>query len=306
MISALDVPMLIQADYSFVVVNDKMNRSINDFISKHARLGYGSPRLSQITNLNTNALAQLWHDGLPIQTLESLVTYINNGSINAVIDCASESIRAQLFVTQMRDASLQPLALQDVHFKVGELLAGRLIDEFGVSMDIVETVQLPHVQGNMFKGLSCSHVSNILILPLMRGGEPLAKGIYSSFPSAQFIHFYDQENEIDQRNNLLDKALHSSDTKKPLNVAVVDSVINTGSSIKRAINHIYQVAKVVSPDLEIVLFVLSGVMQQEAAVELPRLYPRVRFVTLRVSDNKFTGKGGSDTGNRLFGTTSLD
>ena len=52
------------------------------------------------------------------------------------------------------------------------------------------------------------------------------------------------------------------------------------------------------------VFVLAGVTQLEASIKLPLEYPRVRFFSLRVSTNKYTGKRGTDTGNRLFGTLS--
>ena len=31
-------------------------------------------------------------------------------------------------------------------------------------------------------------------------------------------------------------------------------------------------------------------------------YPNISFYALRISENKYTGKGGTDTGNRLFNT----
>ena len=296
--------MLNESDYSFVVVNDKMNRTMAKFISQRSLLGSNSS-LNQIIDLNPESLSRAWHDGLPIQTLEGLLRYLKSGEVNRVIDCVSEGITAQILAAKMRDAKIQGPALQSVHVQVGEFLAAKLIDEFGTLLNLVETVEHSHVQGCLFKGLSSSSTENVLILPLMRGGEPLARGIYSLFTAAQFIHFYDQE-EIIERNTLLEMALRCCCTTKPVNIIIADSVINTGSSIKRVINHINKIASEVSADLQFVLFVLSGVMQQEAAAELPRQFPRVRFITLRVSINKYTGKGGTDTGNRLFGTTHLD
>jgi hypothetical protein len=49
--------------------------------------------------------------------------------------------------------------------------------------------------------------------------------------------------------------------------------------------------------------VLSGVMHEGAAAALPGEFPRARFLTLRVSSNQYSGRGGTDTGNRLFGTS---
>lgn len=303
---ALDVPMLCESDHSFVVVNDKMNRSMKDFISKHAALGLANSGLSQLIDLDPSALAQMWHDGLPIQTLESLLCCIKTSSSNVVIDCSSTSVYAQQLAAEMRDASRNGPSLQNIHEKVGELLANRLIDEFGLINGLVENIEIPHVQGGTFTGLSSAHIKNVVVLPLMRGGEPMARGVYSRFPSAQFIHFYDGESEINERNGLLRKALEKLNGKKPVNIVIADSVINSGNSIKRAIAHIYRITKGISTDMQLALFVLSGVMQQDAAGLLPRQFPRVRWVSLRVSNNKYTGKGGTDTGNRLFGTTLID
>ena len=158
----------------------------------------------------------------------------------------------------------------------------------------------------MSSGVGVSSAAPVIILPLMRGGEPMATGVYSCFPTASFIHFYDQEIEIEQRNSLLAKALEQLHSIETVNIFLVDSVINSGRSIKRAIKALHQMSEKVNPKLELVIFVLSGVMQEEAADNLPCQFMRVRFLTLRVSRNKYTGKGTSDTGNRLFGTTLVD
>ena len=188
---------------------------------------------------------------------------------------------------------------------MGELLADKLIDEFGVIAELVDTVEISHVQGSTFTGLTNSGTSNIVVLPLMRGGEPMARGVYSRFPLSLFIHFYDDEDDLHQRNGLLTKAFEHMDPSKPVKIIIADSVVNSGSSIRRAISYIRKVAHEINPGLQIALFVLSGVMQEGAAEILPRQFPRVRFITVRVSSNQYTGRGAIDTGNRLFGTTSV-
>lgn len=294
--------MLCESDYAYVVVNDKMNRSMKKFIARSARAGLSHCRLNQLINLDPNALAQVWHDGLPVQTLESLLDDLKTSAINAILDCTSVSVTAQILATQMRDASLRGPALQSAHESMGKLLADKLTDEFGETMGLVESVELCHVQGGSFKGMGSSCTSNIVILPLMRGGEPMARGVFSRFQSALFVHFYDE----DQRNDLLAKAFQHLDSTKPVNIVITDSVINTGSSIIRAITNIRRMAHEVNSELQLIMYVLSGVIQEKAAELLPRQFLRVRFITLRVSKNKYTGKGGSDTGNRLFGKTLVD
>lgn len=296
--SALDVPMLCESDQAFVVVNDKMNQSMGDFIARQTCGGSSHCRLSQLIDLDPSLLCQVWHDGLPIQTLESLLRDLKTSTSNAIFDCATVSVTSEIIAAQTRDANLEGLALQQAHEKMGQLLADKLVDEFGTLMQLVETVQISHVQGGTFAGL---RASNVVILPLMRGGEPMARGIYSRFPTSLFIHFYDGVDSGDQRNNLLAQAFERMTATRPVNIVVADSVVNTGSSIKGAISEIHRIARGANPDLQLVLFVLSGVMQEKAAELLPAQLPRVRFITLRVSKNQYKGVGASDTGNKLFG-----
>ncbi len=59
------------------------------------------------------------------------------------------------------------------------------------------------------------------------------------------------------------------------------------------------------------IFVVAGVIQAQALSEgrladVLRVDTNVWFVALRQSENKFTGKGTTDTGHRLFNTTHLD
>lgn len=51
--------------------------------------------------------------------------------------------------------------------------------------------------------------------------------------------------------------------------------------------------------------VICMVMQEEAQA-LAMEFPLVRFIAMRVSQNKFKGLGGTDTGHRLFNTTFLE
>jgi hypothetical protein len=84
------------------------------------------------------------------------------------------------------------------------------------------------------------------------------------------------------------------------NVILVDSVVNEGMRIRRAIGHVDSLLLPCGPKPR--LFVLTGVMQAKSSSTLPAQFPRIRFLTLRVSENKYSGQGGTDTGNRLFGT----
>ena len=63
-----------------------------------------------------------------------------------------------------------------------------------------------------------------------------------------------------------------------------------------------------SPTIRIV--VVAGVVQEQAISKGGLVYEHSRhaaldLVALRISENKYSGKGGTDTGNRLFNTTHL-
>ena len=295
--------MLCESDLACIVVDDKMNRSMKDYIAQSVRSGLFGNISHQIIDLDPQAIAKHYHNGLPVQSLESLLDEIKTGSINSVID-ASSRLTAQILATGMRDSKLQGPSLQLEHEECGKLLANLLIDRFGMLIGLVDKVEFSHVQGGASTGLGINSKSKVLILPLMRGGEPMARGVYSRFPNSSFIHFYDEEDNIDRRNNLLAKTFEQLDLVTPVKIILVDSVINTGSSIKRAIAFIHRLAN--GFNVPIQLIIMSGVIQKEAASLLPCQYPRARFITLRVSKNKYTGRGSSDTGNRLFTTTEVE
>lgn len=83
-------------------------------------------------------------------------------------------------------------------------------------------------------------------------------------------------------------------------VIVCDSVVNTGRSLRALLR------EVLAPLQPLRVVVVCVVLQQLAAPELSREFPLVPVVALRVSGNKFKGRGGTDTGNRLFNTTVID
>ena len=123
----------------------------------------------------------------------------------------------------------------------------------------------------------------------MRGGEPMSRGVYQQFPSAKLIHYNDDDIKS---NSALTDVLGSSSIK---DIIIVDSVINEGRSIR-------QVFGTLRGKSRLQIYVLTAVMQHEASLKLPKEFPRVRFVALRVSENKYSGKGGTGTGNRLYAT----
>jgi uracil phosphoribosyltransferase len=129
----------------------------------------------------------------------------------------------------------------------------------------------------------------------MRGGEPMAFGVNEVFPLAMFAHAKKPE---DIQIALL---------KSAVTVVLVDSVINEGTSIVEFVKCI----RALHATIRIV--VVAGVAQQEAVKKQGLIENKLSkeertglsIVTLRVSDNKYKGVGGTDTGHRLFQTTQL-
>lgn len=126
----------------------------------------------------------------------------------------------------------------------------------------------------------------------MRGGESMAFGVSRAFPLAMFVHASEPS----------DLKIHH--LQKQHNVLLVDSVVNSGKSVAEFIHHIR------SLDATIRIIVIAGTVQAKSLLEghFCEVFERdknLSLVALRISDNKFTGSGGTDTGNRLFNTTHI-
>lgn len=91
------------------------------------------------------------------------------------------------------------------------------------------------------------------------------------------------------------------------------SVINNGNSLAQQLQHIQALVHAARGALDTVaVHIVAGVMQSKArsgagvlAKHATIAGKQVTYTVLRISDNKYTGKGGTDTGNRLFNTTHL-
>lgn len=181
----------------------------------------------------------------------------------------------QLLATQSRRTDINSIELCKIHFEMGKYLAYQMLDEF----ELTET-EIKHVQG-IKTGSELADKSNIVIFALMRAGLYAAEGVRSVFTESQFFPVLEIDN-----NNLENKI-----------IILIDSVINTGKSIEKAIEHLRK-----SKPRKI--FVATLIMQKDA-LHLSEKYSDIYFYALRVSENKYVGKGGTDTGNRLFNTTNL-
>ncbi|THV05862.1 hypothetical protein K435DRAFT_826190 [Dendrothele bispora CBS 962.96] len=283
--SVLDLPMLKEADRAIVVVGGKTKRSstMDDALS-HA-----------INKEGLHACQVLLPPTAPPRLDTIILPPIDITSAHFIPSITSPMVfstesAAKLLMTPMRDANISGPALRKAHGEVGWYLAITLLSErIGL-----EEYPISHVQGNQTVGYRFLDEEKMLIVALMRGGEPLALGISEAMPLAMFIHAKDSG----------DVQKHHLEGQRT--IILVDSVVNTGSTLvtfMRRIRELNETARIM---------VVAGVVQAKALsrTKLAQFLTMDRnvdqVVALRKSDNKFTGRGGTDTGNRLFNTTRLD
>ncbi|KAK0668791.1 uracil phosphoribosyltransferase-domain-containing protein [Cercophora samala] len=298
--SPLDIPMLQAADEAIVVVGEEhaRSRSMETHLLEAINSGSFCPR--QLL-LPRTAAPRLNIEILPLVDIESSEFLLElfrqrgrqrePGAEHSIVH-ATDRNAARLLTTATRDARVSGPALREAHRLVGWYLATELLpDLIGT-----EEYEIPHVQGHQTCGHRVKNEKKIAIVPLMRGGEPMAFGISDALPLAIFIHAKRPE-DLEGR--------HLSGLEM---VLLVDSVINTGKSIVEFVRHIRKLNSTVR------IVVMAGVVQAKAVAAGPEgiLYrllqgePKVDVVALRLSDNKFTGQGATDTGARLFNTTELE
>ena len=288
--SPLDLGMLKAANQAIVVTGDKTMRSVSMDEALTRSIGQDGFRPRQAV-LPSNATARLDACRLPLVHLtdEFFVESLFVRRQNLHILHATDRFAAKLLMTPMRDAAISGPALRDIHSRVGWYLA----TEFCSQILGVETCPITHVQGHKTDGFRILHEQKTLIVPLMRGGEPMALGVNEALPLAMFLH---AKVPSDIRHD------HLQDRET---IFLVDSVVNTGQSILQFVEHIRKLHG------SIRIIVIAGVIQAKSvstsrvAQELSR-FRRLSFVALRLSDNQFTGRGNTDTGHRLFNTVHLD
>lgn len=201
---------------------------------------------------------------------------------------ATDRKAAKLLMTPTRDATLAGPALREAHRRVGWYLA----NEFLADVVGIEEYPIPHVQGHHTSGYRLSHEKQTSIVALMRGGEAMALGVNDAFPIAMFIHASHPD----------DIKLHHLQGQRT--VVLVDSVVNNGKTVARFVQHVRNLHATIR------IVVVAGVIQAKSVSEgsLAKAltdHAKLNLIALRLSDNKFTGKGTTDTGNRLFNTTHL-
>nr|OQO07735.1 hypothetical protein B0A51_17828 [Rachicladosporium sp. CCFEE 5018] len=194
---------------------------------------------------------------------------------------------AQL-LSSPQDCNICP-SLRKAHEQIGRYLATEYVFEV---LGLSECTML-NVHGKLDVGYRLQHEEQILIVPLIRGGEPMAMGVSNVFSEVMFL----------QAKSPADMTLKHLNRCKA--VILVASVVNSGASIAEFVTHI-RARRVSVP-----VVVVAGVVQADAvrpggSIRKMALKNDIAIVALQLSDNKYTGKEVTDTGARLFNTTALE
>jgi uracil phosphoribosyltransferase/phosphoserine phosphatase len=286
--SPLDLDMLRKAHKAIVVVGDESTRSKSmDRALLEAIENDGLQACQAV--LPNGASPRLDTTKLPLIRLTDpeLINPLFRGGrqqFDTKIVHATDRTAAKLLMTPMRNANIAGPVLREAHRRAGWYVATEFLPE----LVGVEEYHIPHVQGYQTAGHRLFHEKQTLIVPLMRGGEPMAFGVNDAFPLAMFLHANDPD----------DINLHHLEGQ--ITVVLVDSVVNSGKTVIEFVEHIRKLHTTIR------IVVVAGVVQAGFIAEgsLNR-YHSLSLAALRISDNKFTGGGETDTGNRLFNTTHL-
>ena len=122
-----------------------------------------------------------------------------------------------------------------------------------------------------------------IVLAVMRAGLFVAEGVWEALGAASLVPCAAGVAELG-RVPAADRV-----------VVVVDSVINSGRSIRRWLDALAEQR----PRQRVVATLVS---YRPTMAGLVADYPDVHFVAARLSDRSYVGKAATDTGSRLFGT----
>jgi uracil phosphoribosyltransferase/phosphoserine phosphatase/adenylate kinase len=286
--SPLDLPMLEKADHAIVIVGEESRRSRSMESKLEKAITHRGLKARQILFPNT-VKPRLDEKTLPVVTVNQLeISSAPGGRFH--YHHVTDRPATKLLSTPMRSKSVQGPALREAHRQAGRYLALNLVAEaIGT-----ESFDAHDVHGNATTGWQLKSERFTTIVALMRAGEPLAQGINDVFPRASFLHHKEKQ-------DIQDAQLQNQKT-----IILVDAVVNTGQTMMQFVSWIHQA----HPHVNIA--VVAGVVQshffssQLLADTLSHIEKDIHFIYLRHSDNKYTGKGPTDTGHRLFNTTHLD
>ena len=292
--SPMDLEMLWEANKAVVVVGEMKTRSktMDDVLSRNIDIGTGLQACQVL--LPPHAEPRLDTTKLPIVKItdQAFIREVfgreKSPSPIRVFD-SSKKNSTLLLMTPTRDASVSGPKLREAHRQIGFHLAITHLS------NILGTSEYPitHVQGQVTAGHRFRHEEKTTIVALMRGGEPMALGVNDALPLALFVHANKP------------KDIKSHHIEGQLAIVLVDSVINSGKTVVDFVKHVRGIHATIR------IVIVAGVVQAGSVAKDGTMARdlgtdiNLSVVALRLSDNKFTGIGGTDTGNRLFNTTHL-
>ncbi|PIG82544.1 hypothetical protein AARAC_010163 [Aspergillus arachidicola] len=278
--SPLDLKMLSRADKAIVVVGDGASRSVSMETALKKAIENDGLKAKQCLR-PSHVPPRLTTEVLPIiepmdpDFRDSLVSGCGEANKLKVISADKLNPEAvKILMTPMRNANVQGPRLREAHSDVGWYLANTFLP----ALIGVEEFAVPHPQGHNTTGYQLWREDKILIVALMRGGEPMAFGVSKAFERAMFMHV----------NQLID--LQHDHLEDRFAAIPVDSVVNSGGTILDFVRHIRDLNK------EVPVVVITGVMQAKC-VSGGRLtaalakYGHLQFITLRISENNSRTQG---------------
>ncbi|KAJ2902887.1 hypothetical protein MKZ38_010698 [Zalerion maritima] len=231
--SPLDLPMMKEADEAVVVVGEEKTRSttMKQELSKAIDAG-DIKRVSQAlvpaAGDGNNIWLLLETKRLPLVCLDSEEflqgIFAGDGRQRRQVAVlhATGSPDTQILATPMRDARIKGGALRSAYRDVGWYLGIYVLPNILGT----ETYYVPAVQGGFTDGYRVKGERRTLIVPLMRGGEPMAFGVADVMAGAMFLHASKPE-------DLTGEHLKGRDT-----VVLVDSVVNSGKSVRELVGRV--------------------------------------------------------------------
>ena len=186
--AVLNASMLQSADHGYIVLDKRGNVSLQTWVQEGLKNGvcnylYQLPLSDNHFVLPTNKLIP----GIAVGSLVNLKRELASRSFFQTIDYGSIGTVAHILASQSHRSNVSGPALQSVHQDIGKYLADHLVDHFRHLL--VQSQSYPHVLGTTFEGVPT--VDGVLILPLMRGGEPMSRGVHQRFPGAKLEHYTD-------------------------------------------------------------------------------------------------------------------
>ena len=191
-----------------------------------------------------------------------------------LIDRTQEPI-FRLTIARSRQSRCRGTELADVHREVGRLLARDVarhlpLEEIEIDHVVVKSIDVRIPLGRA-----------PVVVAMLRSGLFIGEGIREALHDASLV-LADSARSVDP-----------SDLSQRV-VVIADAVINTGASMRRLL----AMTEAAGPE-KILVAALVG--YRPTVASLVEAYPTVDFMLGRISDRSYVGRGGTDTGTRLFG-----